>query len=55
VAEFEEIARFAGGSDAEIFRGIGRLYDRIAADVDGAKNESGALTAFYKKAADKPK
>ena len=52
VAEFEEIAQFAGGSEAEIFNGIARLYDRIAADVDGAKTESGALTAFYKKPAD---
>lgn len=55
VAEFDEIAEFAGGSEAEIFKGIGRLYDRIATDVEGARNESGALTAFYKKAADKPK
>jgi 3-hydroxyisobutyrate dehydrogenase-like beta-hydroxyacid dehydrogenase len=52
VAEFDEIAEFAGGSEADIFKGIGRLYDRIAEDVDGAKDEAGALIAFYKKAAD---
>ena len=52
VAEFEEIAEFAGGSDAEIFKGIARLYDRIAADVDGPKIESGKLAGFYKKPAD---
>jgi 3-hydroxyisobutyrate dehydrogenase-like beta-hydroxyacid dehydrogenase len=51
VAEFEEIAQFAGGSEAEIFKGIARLYDHIATDVDGAKTESGKLTGFYKKAA----
>jgi 3-hydroxyisobutyrate dehydrogenase-like beta-hydroxyacid dehydrogenase len=52
VAEFEEIAEFTGGSDAEIFKGIARLYDHIAADVDGAKTESAKLTGFYKKPAD---
>lgn len=55
VAEFEEIAEFAGGSDTEIFKGIARLYDRIATDLEGGKAEAAALTAFYKKAADKPK
>jgi 3-hydroxyisobutyrate dehydrogenase-like beta-hydroxyacid dehydrogenase len=52
VAEFEEIARFAGGSEADIFKGIARLYDRIATDVEGPRAEAGALTAFCKKAAD---
>jgi 3-hydroxyisobutyrate dehydrogenase-like beta-hydroxyacid dehydrogenase len=55
VAEFEEIAQFAGGSDAEIFKGIAQLYDRIAADVEAGKASATALSAFYKKAADKPK
>jgi 3-hydroxyisobutyrate dehydrogenase-like beta-hydroxyacid dehydrogenase len=55
VAEFEEIAEFAGGSDTEIFKGIARLYDRIAANLEDGETESTALAAFYKKAADKPK
>lgn len=55
VAEFEEIAEFTGGSEAEIFKGIARLYDRIAADVEGGKADAAALGAFYKKAADGPK
>ena len=55
VAEFEEIAQFAGGSEADIFKGIARLYDHIAKDVDGAKTESGKLTGFYKKATDRTK
>jgi 3-hydroxyisobutyrate dehydrogenase-like beta-hydroxyacid dehydrogenase len=52
VAEFEEIAQFAGGSEAEIFKGISRLYDRIAAD---SETDAAALAAFFKKAADRPK
>jgi 3-hydroxyisobutyrate dehydrogenase-like beta-hydroxyacid dehydrogenase len=51
VAEFEEIAQFAGGSEAEIFKGIARLYDHIAADSE----TDAALAAFYKKAADRAK
>lgn len=52
VAEFEEIAQFAGGSEAEIFKGIARLYDRIATDRE---TDGTALAAFYKKAADRAK
>jgi hypothetical protein len=55
VAEFDEVAEFTGGSDAEIFKGIARLYDRIAADVEGGKADAATLAGFYKKAADKPK
>lgn len=55
VAEFEEIAQFAGGSEAEIFKGIARLYGYIASDVDGPKIDSGRLTGFYKTPTDKPK
>jgi L-threonate 2-dehydrogenase len=52
VAEFDEIARFAGpGSETEIFDGIARLYDRIAVDFDGPKTETGALARFFEKAA----
>ena len=55
VAEFDEVAQFIGGSDAEIFTGIARLYDRIAADVEGDKADAATLGAFYKKAAGRPK
>jgi 3-hydroxyisobutyrate dehydrogenase-like beta-hydroxyacid dehydrogenase len=55
VAEFEEIAQFAGGSEAGIFEGIARLYEHIAADLAGSKTESDALAGFYKKAADPTK
>jgi 3-hydroxyisobutyrate dehydrogenase-like beta-hydroxyacid dehydrogenase len=55
VAEFDEVAQFTGGSDAEIFKGIARLYDRIAADVEAGKADAATLAGFYKKAADKPK
>jgi len=50
VAEFEEIARFAGPEhQAEIFEGIARLYDEIARDHAGEKTETGALARFYAK------
>lgn len=56
VAEFEEAAGFAGpGAEAEMFTGIAQLYDRIAKDLDGAKNETEALAGFYKKAAERTK
>ena len=53
VAEFEEIARFAGPEhQAVIFEGIARLYDEIARDHDGEKTETGALARFYAKASE---
>jgi 3-hydroxyisobutyrate dehydrogenase-like beta-hydroxyacid dehydrogenase len=52
VAEFEEIAEFAGSSEADIFKGIARLYNHIAIDVEGSKADSAKLTGFYKKAPD---
>jgi 3-hydroxyisobutyrate dehydrogenase-like beta-hydroxyacid dehydrogenase len=55
VAEFEEIAQYAGGSEAGIFKGIAGLYDRVATDLDGPKIESGKLADFYKKTADRAK
>jgi putative dehydrogenase len=56
VAEFDEIARFAGpGSEIEIFDGIARLYDRIARDFEGPKAETGALARFFEKAASREK
>jgi 3-hydroxyisobutyrate dehydrogenase-like beta-hydroxyacid dehydrogenase len=51
VAEFDEVAQFTGGSEAEIFTGIAQFYDRIAADVDGPKATAGTLADFFKKAA----
>jgi 3-hydroxyisobutyrate dehydrogenase-like beta-hydroxyacid dehydrogenase len=51
VAEFEEIARFAGSAaDAEIFEDIARLYSRIARDVEGPNAETTALARFYGRA-----
>jgi hypothetical protein len=52
VAEFEEIAEFAGSEEADIFKGIARLYNHIAIDVEGSKADSAKLTGFYKKAPD---
>jgi 3-hydroxyisobutyrate dehydrogenase-like beta-hydroxyacid dehydrogenase len=53
VAEFEEIARFAGPDhQAEIFEGIARLYDEIARDHEGAKTETAALARFYAKSSE---
>ncbi|MBI3707718.1 MAG: NAD(P)-dependent oxidoreductase [Proteobacteria bacterium] len=48
VAEMEEIAEFSGEDAAarKIFEGVARLYERLAADVAGTKQETGALTAF---------
>lgn len=52
VAELEAIARFAGpGAEAEIFNGVAKLYDRIAADVEGQKTEITALGSFYRSSA----
>jgi 3-hydroxyisobutyrate dehydrogenase-like beta-hydroxyacid dehydrogenase len=56
VAEFEEIARFAGpAADAEIFDDIARLYGRIARDVEGPNAETKALARFYGQAPDRTK
>jgi 3-hydroxyisobutyrate dehydrogenase-like beta-hydroxyacid dehydrogenase len=54
VAEFEEVARFAGPDhQAEIFEGIARLYDEIARDHAGEKAETGALARFYAKSSER--
>lgn len=56
VAELDEIASFAGpGAEAEIYGGIARLYERIAQDTSGAKDEIATLAAFYRQAAGRPK
>ena len=48
VAEMEEIAAFAGEDAAaqQIYQGIARLYERLAADQAGSKTEIAALDAF---------
>jgi 3-hydroxyisobutyrate dehydrogenase-like beta-hydroxyacid dehydrogenase len=48
VAELEEIGRFAGPEpEGEIYSGIARLYERIAADVEGPQAETGKLAEFF--------
>jgi putative dehydrogenase len=51
VAEMEEIAAFAGEDAAthEIYTGIAALYQRLAIDQAGPKQEIGALDAFLKR------
>ena len=48
VAEMEEISGFVGKNlpDSEVHTAFAKFYDRIAADHDGPKQETGALTAF---------
>jgi 3-hydroxyisobutyrate dehydrogenase-like beta-hydroxyacid dehydrogenase len=48
VAEMEEIAGFVGEDAAghQIFGGAAALYDRLAEDFDGPRQETGALTKF---------
>lgn len=50
VAEMEEIAAFVGDDPAarQYFEAAARLYERIAADYDGANQETAALDAFCK-------
>jgi 3-hydroxyisobutyrate dehydrogenase-like beta-hydroxyacid dehydrogenase len=51
VAEMEEIATFVGEDPAaaEFYHGAARLYERIAADLEGDKTETNALNAFCAK------
>jgi putative dehydrogenase len=48
VAEMEEIATFIGDDKAEhaMLEAAGELYERLAADFDGTKEEIGALEQF---------
>jgi len=48
VAEMEEIARFAEADPgaAEIYQGAARLYERLAADAAGNREEIEALDRF---------
>jgi 3-hydroxyisobutyrate dehydrogenase-like beta-hydroxyacid dehydrogenase len=48
IAELDEIADFAGpGPEADIYRAIARLYERIAADVEGSGAETAKLAEFF--------
>ncbi len=52
VAEMEEIADFTGKpAEAKTYQGFARLYERVARDFEGAKEEIDALAAFYGKPA----
>ncbi len=55
VAEMEEISGFVGktSSDSEVHAAFAKFYDRMAADNDGGKKETGALTAFLNQGAKK--
>ena len=48
VAEMEEISGFVSKtlSDSEVHAAFAKFYDRMAADHNGPKQETGALTAF---------
>ena len=50
VAEMEEIAAFVGEDPAaaQFYQGAARLYERLAADFEGGRKETGALDAFCK-------
>ena len=50
VAELDEISAFVGKDHAEhaMLEAAARLYERIAADFDGEKRETGALDEFLK-------
>ena len=48
VPEMEEIANYAGpGGGADIFRGMARLYERLAKDLNDTQGEIGALDDFF--------
>lgn len=51
VAEMEEIAGFTGGeAEREMYEAIATLYERLAQDQAGAKDEISALAGFFPKA-----
>jgi hypothetical protein len=51
VAELDEIANFVGDQHPEhaMLSAAARLYERIARDFDGQKQEVGALDRFLEK------
>jgi hypothetical protein len=48
VAEMDEISDFIGDENAEhaMLEAAGQLYERLAVDFDGKKQEISALSAF---------
>jgi hypothetical protein len=52
IAEMEEIAQFVGEDPAarNFYEGAARLYERLAADFAGEREEIAALDAFCRKA-----
>lgn len=47
--EMEEIADYAAiAGEAEIYRGFARLYERLAQDLNGSRDEIDALETFFK-------
>lgn len=51
VAEMEEIAGFTGGeAEREMYEAIATLYERLAQDQAGAKDEISALAGFFPQA-----
>lgn len=51
VAEMEEIAGFTGSdAEREMYEAIATLYERLAQDQAGAKDEISALAGFFQKA-----
>lgn len=53
VAEMEEIGDYTGNSEENIFDGMAGLYERLAKDAEGGKEEIAALAEFFKQAAKK--
>jgi L-threonate 2-dehydrogenase len=51
VAEMEEIAGFTGSeAEREMYEAIATLYERLAQDQAGGKDEISALAGFFPKA-----
>src|SRR5690606_24580289 len=47
--EMREIADYGGdGGEAEIYRGLAALYERLAKDFEGSREEIGGLENFFK-------
>jgi hypothetical protein len=49
VAEMEEIAQFVGADPAarQFYKGAALLYERLAGDFEGDRQEIAALEAFF--------
>lgn len=48
VAEMEEIAGFTGGdAERQMYEAIATFYERLAKDMEGGKDDIGALAAFF--------